>query len=131
MNAPNPLAKSIAAMAFGSLVLFATTPAQASAGWDYVGTKNFYPVENDWYQTGEIKSTGGDVKACITTASSSYYYYDLQEMDGAQWDLVDSVRGAGCWTWRDIGRWVDGSNNRAEFVIVTNDFNAKRVKWWD
>lgn len=108
-------------------------PAQAGAGeWDDLGTHGvFY---NSMYRTKAVKSAGGAFKACIYTSSTNPDdFYDLMESDKGHDDkLVASVRGAGCYTFRNIDAFVDGDNDRAEFFIGTGDDSAmRRVQYYD
>ncbi|WP_128381876.1 hypothetical protein [Streptomyces cavernae] len=113
-------------------MLFAT-PAQASSGWDYIGTTDFPVSTADYIRTiGNALSTGGDIQACITSGSTRARAYDLWEYDPNNDDeFVGAVDNAGCWIWRDIGKYVDGDNKRAEFYIGTYDNEALWVKWYD
>ncbi|MFJ9188575.1 hypothetical protein ACIRQO_36690 [Streptomyces anulatus] len=109
----------------------------ASPGWDYVGTSEFYRDHGTtipWYKSKPKKSTGGDFRTCITSASTRNQTYILVEADpgGNNNDQVGAWTGAaGCLVWRDIGEYVDGSNRRAEFYINTEDVDAMRVKSYD
>ncbi|MGW3718464.1 hypothetical protein ACWD8L_15250 [Streptomyces sp. NPDC005133] len=124
--------KSTVAVAVGGTFLLSATPAQASSGWDYVGTTAFPADGQDYSRSGQALSTGGDVQFCISTGSSKFYDYDLWEYDPSNDDdFVTSVSGAGCWIVRGIGGYVDGDNNRAEFYIGTYDSSAVAVKWYD
>jgi hypothetical protein len=120
-------------MTLAASFLFSSPPAQASSGWDYIGYTKF-PVsaKEEYEQSGRILSTGGDLMACISTGSTKKYAYDLWEYDVSSGDeFVGAVSGNGCWIWRDIGKYVDGDNNRAEFYIGTFDWDAVGVQWYD
>ncbi|MBO8200934.1 hypothetical protein JW613_21870 [Streptomyces smyrnaeus] len=99
--------------------------------WDDLGTHGVYYQSR--YRTKAVKSGGGDFKACITTTSTDSEFYDLleQDSDPIRAKRVSQVRGAGCWIFRNIGAYVDGDNNRAEFFIGTIDGGMKRVHYWD
>lgn len=106
----------------------------AAAGpgeWDDLGSHDvFY---RSMYRTDAVKSAGGDFKACITTTTTENEAYHLREGDGdpQHTQRVATVYGAGCWIFRDIGSYVDGDNNRAEFFIGTTDGSMLRVHYWD
>ncbi|MBT2505835.1 hypothetical protein J7I98_07940 [Streptomyces sp. ISL-98] len=118
--------------AMSGLLLISGGPAQASSGWDYKGATDFYGVGGGKYHTADVYSTGGDIKVCINTAATKNYAYDLFEHDSTNNDeYVTSVTGGGCWTIRDIGKYVDGDNGKAEFYIFTYDPSAMSAQWWD
>ncbi|MFC7898457.1 hypothetical protein [Streptomyces sp. NPDC057381] len=109
-------------------------PELTSGGWDYVGTSEFHrnPYPYQQYSSKPKKSTGGNFLTCITTANTKSAMYQLWEADPGRNDNVATyVGGAGCLAWKNIGKYVDGSNNRAEFYIRTDDYAAMRVKSYD
>ncbi|MEU6196387.1 hypothetical protein [Streptomyces sp. NPDC047061] len=133
MNLRNFVARATVVVTAGAIFSLFGGPAQASSGWDYIGVTEFPRNSSDYIRTtGNALSTGGDLEACITTASTKSHAYDLWEYDPNNADdFVDAVNGSGCWIFRDIGKYVDGDNNRAEFYIGTYDDDALRVYWYD
>ncbi|MFA3876404.1 hypothetical protein ABS735_22390 [Streptomyces sp. MMCC 100] len=113
------------------------TPAAAAApagggSWDDLGTRDAYYQSE--YRTKTVKSAGGDFRACITTSATTKESYNLYEQDAEPYNAkrVATVKGAGCWVFRDIGDYVDGDNNRAEFYIGTEDDpEMVRVHYYD
>ena len=122
---------AVAVTAGGTFLLFGS-PAQASSGWDYIGTTDFKYVPDSYIKTSNALSTGGDIEACIVSGSTTRHTYDLWEYDPNNDDeYIGSVSNSGCWIWRNIGKYVDGDNKRAEFYIGTYDVEALWVKWYD
>ncbi|TDC15536.1 hypothetical protein E1265_26545 [Streptomyces sp. 8K308] len=115
----------------------AAAPLPGPGEWDHVGTSRFHDSGEDTtrYHSGIGRSAGGDFRACVYTASSTFTAYYLWE-DDPDGNADEPVEGRSsddlpCLVFRDIGRYVDGSNNRAEFYIRTPDHNAMRVEWYD
>ncbi|WP_327311972.1 hypothetical protein [Streptomyces sp. NBC_01235] len=110
-------------------------PSVAGSGWDYVGTSQFRDPEVDEYTdyvAGPRKSAGGNFLTCITTSATEESNYSLYEKDPGNDDYVATYwGGAGCLEWKNISRFVDGKNNRAEFYVVTGGESAVRVKFYD
>lgn len=131
MNLRNLAVKATVVVATGATFALFGSPAQASSGWDYIGDTKF-PIGTDYIRSGQALSTGGDIQACIVTGSTTKHAYDLWEYDPNNSDeFVGSVSGSGCWIWRNIGKYVDGDNKRAEFYIGTYDNEALWVHWYD
>ncbi|MGY0021235.1 hypothetical protein ACVHNB_19940 [Streptomyces sp. YJ-C3] len=131
MKPHNLATKLTLAVTAATSLLLVATPAQASAGWDYIGTTDFGKFDNRWATSPSALSSGGDVKFCIISDTTKTEEYELWENDTTDDDYVLAVKGSGCWTVRDIGNYVDGDNNRAEFRIETFDSQALWVKWYD
>ncbi|MFF4756896.1 hypothetical protein ACWD5R_44665 [Streptomyces sp. NPDC002514] len=132
MKQHNRFMASVVTALAAALSLSVAQPAQAGPGeWDDLGRYHVY--YDSTYRTAAVESAGGDFKACIYTAATvPGDSYDLYEADeGHDWDLVAYATGPGCWTFRDIGRWVDGSNHRAEFFIGTEDAEMMSVQYYD
>ncbi|MFD3583956.1 hypothetical protein [Streptomyces sp. NPDC058683] len=132
MNVGSFAAKATVVVAAGATFSLFGGPAQASSGWDYIGDTEFPVSTADYIRSGRALSTGGDIQACIATGNTRKYAYDLWEYDPDNDDeFVGAVDGAGCWIWRNIGKYVDGDNKRAEFYIGTYDNEALWVHWYD
>ncbi|MFJ3233806.1 hypothetical protein [Streptomyces sp. NPDC086787] len=125
------------AIAVAAVALFSasfTQAAQASSGWDDLGSHGVYYQSQ--YRTKTVNSGGGDFKACITTTSSNakHDFYNLYEEDKEVHDpkLVTSVEGPGCWVFHNLDDYVDGDNDRAELYIGTEDDPEMiRVHYYD
>ncbi|WP_399887216.1 hypothetical protein ACGH7X_22215 [Streptomyces sp. BBFR51] len=110
----------------------AAQAAPAGGGWDDLGTREVYYQSH--YRTKTVKSAGGDFRACITSSTTTKRSYSLYEQDAEVYNakLVATAEGAGCLVFRDIGDYVDGDNNRAEFYIGTEDDpEMVRVHYYD
>ncbi|CDQ40823.1 MULTISPECIES: hypothetical protein [Virgibacillus] len=96
-------------------ILFASlSSVQAKSqltGWDYVGYSIFFNT------TGIAESTGGDFKYCLDAGPSGWY--KLWEDDPVGDDFVGEryLSHGECAIFRNIGGFVDGSNNEAEFYV--------------
>jgi hypothetical protein len=128
-------ASGVAVMAAALSMCFTQAAQSAPAGgsnWDDLGTKGVYYQSQ--YRTKTVNSAGGDFKACITTSATTTETYHLYEEDADVHNPkpVTSVDGASCWVFRDIGAYVDGGNDRAEFYIGTEgDPEMVRVHYYD
>ncbi|AOP46944.1 hypothetical protein SL103_12385 [Streptomyces lydicus] len=121
---------ALVAAASGLLLIFGG-PAHASSGWDYKGATDFYHAGVGYY-THDVYSTGGGLKVCVNSAATKKYAYDLFEHDQTGNDeYLTSVDGAGCYTFSNIGKYVDGDNGKAELYMFTYDSSAVSVQWWD
>ncbi|MBH5318258.1 hypothetical protein I6N90_10600 [Paenibacillus sp. GSMTC-2017] len=85
-------------------------------GWQQIGRSLLYR-SGGYFRNEVVYSTGGDLKVC----STRYGNFTLMEYDpGTNRDEVVSSKWiSGCEIWEDIGRFVDGDNNRAEFYVIT------------
>ncbi|ETP68929.1 hypothetical protein HF394_14865 [Planococcus glaciei] len=111
------------------LVLSIVSVSQASAaGWNNVGQQTFTGITSiKTLKTKTFQSTGGDFQGVFhyqhQNLSVQLWEYDPDNAD----DLVRSWQTAygqgGSLTYRDIGKYVDGSDGKAEFyfVIKTTD----------
>jgi hypothetical protein len=116
------------------LPVFATTPASASPGWDFVGTSGFTYVGNQGaWVSSPAPSKGGNFRICMVTGSTTKQSYHLHEEDPNGGDEVGAASrtGSGCIDWYNIGRYVDGSNQRAEFYVFTGDSKVQSVAYYD
>lgn len=130
---------TIAAKTSGVALLAAAIPAcfiqgaQAAptGSWTDLGSKRVYYQSE--YRTHTVTSAGGDFKACITTSASSKELYTLYEQDAEVYNAkpVATVKGAGCWVFRDIGDFTDGYNHLAEFYVGSEDNEMTRVHYYD
>ncbi|MCI3239334.1 hypothetical protein [Streptomyces spinosisporus] len=129
------IAAGVAVLAAAFSMSFAQTASAAPAGgghWDDLGSHEAYYQSE--YRTKAVKSAGGAFQACITSPSTTKDLYNLYEQDAEVYNakLVTTVKGAGCWVFRNIGAYVDGNNHRAEFYIGTEDDpNMMRVHYYD
>ncbi|WP_079527890.1 hypothetical protein [Halobacillus hunanensis] len=85
--------------------------AFASGGWDYVGHSTFREY------TGVAESTGGDFMFVLNAGPSGWYH--LWEDDPAVNDYVGKkyLSHGESAIFRNIGGFVDGSNDEAEFFV--------------
>lgn len=123
----------IVAAAFSVLPM---ATAQAGAGdWDYRGNRDFHSRNSEYwpYGTGAVYSGGGSFKVCVNSASTENEYYSLDEYDaGSNPDEQPAIWvGSGCTVISNLGKYVDGSNNRAEFYVTTTDGSAVSADLWD
>lgn len=96
-----------------------------SGEWDYIGYDYFRTQSKNFY------SGGGDFMICLDSSSPKGNYYLFEEDPYARDDKVAGVYfngGSGdnfykvgnlphCHIFRDIGGFVDGTNDRAEFYV--------------
>jgi hypothetical protein len=124
---------AVTAAALSMCLTQSALAAPAGGGsWDDLGSKNAYYFSE--YRTKTVQSSGGDFKACITSSTTGNATYGLYEEDAESLNskLVTTVNKASCWVFRDIGAYVDGDNDRAEFYIGTGeDSEILRVHYYD
>jgi hypothetical protein len=124
---------AVTAAALSMCLTQSALAAPAGRGsWDDLGSKNAYYFSE--YRTKTVQSSGGDFKACITSSTTGNATYGLYEEDAESLNskLVTTVNKASCWVFRDIGAYVDGDNDRAEFYIGTGeDSEILRVHYYD
>ncbi|WP_163528092.1 hypothetical protein [Halobacillus ihumii] len=128
------------------LLIFVLIPSTvlASSGWDYVGSDSVYGTRDgssaSWSKT--FYSTGGDFRVCLSgfdgnDANTTVRVW-LKEMGG--YDEVLSFyeipaaekigpNGVACFEFRDIGEWVDGSNNKAEFQFKVQFYSDGQAEY--
>ncbi|MGW5136584.1 hypothetical protein [Streptomyces sp. NPDC004135] len=100
----------------------------------HLGSSTFYSV-NGYYYSYTVNSGGGDFKICVTTGSGSDHLYGLFEYDPDDEGLNSDEKigsskplsNGDCATW-SVGAYVDGSNNRAEIYVATQDSKVQSVK---
>ncbi|MEU4996661.1 hypothetical protein [Streptomyces sp. NPDC021622] len=127
--------KAIGVTLFASaLVATGSGFAHASSGWDYRGASTFKnrDVELHLWFRSYVHSGGGSFMACVDPTSDTYTYA-LWEYDKTESRKVSSKRSnGGCLTFKNIGDYVDGSNNKAEFMLSTaNPEGGDGVTYWD
>ncbi|MBH5317340.1 hypothetical protein I6N90_05875 [Paenibacillus sp. GSMTC-2017] len=116
-------------------VLYST--ALAAPGLDYIGhyPMHYKPDAQVWkWSTSVAYSGGGDFRICPSGASSAKEYV-LWENDPGE-DNDDHVgrvtlEPRECYTFRDIGRFVDGDNRKAEFYVTTRTASARSIAFLD
>ncbi|ASN05344.1 hypothetical protein [Virgibacillus necropolis] len=129
---------SFIALAFALVIPFSS--ADASSGWDYVkSSKMTYNSTYGFYDTANASSTGGDLKLIAVDKNKDYRFsVELWEYDPGSgnddyvgYTYFERVQDHGIF--RNIGRFVDGSNHRAEFYAKSYDSDTKSVyiQFWD
>lgn len=118
-----------------ALTTLSTTAAFAGPSYTYVGGSRIaYSGTHAAWVSEPITSTGGDFKVCVETRSTSNQAYRLYEYDPSNADDFVGTRwrtGSGCLEWHNVGDFVDGSDNRAEFYLHTADSKAWWVDYYD
>ncbi|SDW31669.1 hypothetical protein SAMN05444487_102232 [Marininema mesophilum] len=129
--------KKISAMiAVGAVAASLLMPSASFAdgfnaqGWDYVGKSTFTT------QSSTVQSSGGNFQFCFSQTSTIVPgTYWLWEDDGDDHQLAGEVTiSAGthpCAVFYGIGGYVDGSNNKAEFLLMKNNSKTATVKFYD
>ncbi|MGW0781545.1 hypothetical protein [Streptomyces sp. NPDC002913] len=116
--------------ASSSLIGRSVGSVAGSAGWDFVGTREFINGKSGW-----VRSHGTNFKATVKTTSTGInYLYELWEFDPDNADEYVGyahLSGAGDIICYSISPWVDGSDGTAEFYLTTKDPNATFVKFYD
>lgn len=102
----------------------------AGAGeWDKLGTYTYT------YSSPTVYSTGGDFRVCLSGSTPFSVSLHLYEDDPG--DNPDDYVGANyfspgeCHTFGSIGKFVDGSNNKAEFFVTDYSGKSKTVTFYD
>ncbi|MFT9850089.1 hypothetical protein [Aneurinibacillus sp. REN35] len=111
--------------------------ALGAGSWDYVGSDVFTK------ESRVFKSGGGDFKICISKDSRPGTYW-LNEDDPIEDDWVlpplqyygggfpnGDFDSKGCYVYRDIGGFVDGRDNQAEFKLTKDTRGNSTVRAWD
>lgn len=122
------LKKFFATLALSFIALTSTfSSASAGAGeWDNMGTYALHNTSQSYIKQtlpSLVKSSGGDFKACVKIKNPEDYYImvKLYEYDPANADenvgsgLIGKT--GGCKTFSNIGKYVDGTNKKAEFYV--------------
>jgi hypothetical protein len=110
-------------------------PVSALSGWNFVGSREFHSSSSVYgdHATSWARSTGGDFEGCMPKASGDATYvlmeYDPSNAD----DYVGqvTVNSIACAVFRDIGRFVDGTDGTAEFYLVTWDDLPDYASYYD
>lgn len=96
----------------------------AGAGeWDYLGTQTYI------YSSKPVYSGGGDFKVCLSSNMNISLSLHLYEDDAG--DNPDEYVGSNyfspgeCHVFSNIGKYVDGDNNKAEFYV--SDYTGKYI----
>lgn len=128
---------ALAVLATSALMASAGT-SHAAAGWQYVGGSNLskWDVQTTyWFSNHYFYSGGGDFQVCVAHHNDSWTHgYTLWEQDSSDMKRVATKYGqqGDCFIFRDIGAYVDGDNNKAEFRVSTDDpEGGYEVLAWD
>ncbi|MGG3574082.1 hypothetical protein ABES80_16625 [Bacillus gobiensis] len=108
----------------------------AAGEWDYLGSDVFTN------QSKNFKSGGGDFAICLSADSKSSYYQLFEEDPFNPDDKVGSglyfktagsndFDAEGCHIFRDIGGFVDGTDDQAEFYLAKYSSGNSSVRAWD
>ncbi|GLW49048.1 hypothetical protein Stsp02_47090 [Streptomyces sp. NBRC 14336] len=133
------LRKTALAVLAASALFAGAGTSHAAAGWQYVGgsefTKRDDTIISNWFTAHYVYSGGGDFQACVAHDNDSYTHgYTLWEQDSSTMKKVATKYGkqGDCFIFRDIGAYVDGDNNKAEFRLSTDDpEGGYEVLFWD
>lgn len=106
------------------VIPFSAQARTAGAGeWDKLGTYTYI------YSSNPVYSGGGDFRVCLSSKSNFSVTLHLYEDDAG--DNQDDYVGANyfspgeCYNFNNIGKYVDGDNNKAEFFVF--DYSGKYV----
>ncbi|MDU0155840.1 hypothetical protein [Bacillus cabrialesii] len=112
--------------------------ASASSGWDRVNSDTSVTigpnvfVRTDYYTT---KSSGGDFAIKFNKPAQNIHgeikvqLWEFDPNNGDDYVGTRTISGSGGWAiFRGIGKYVDGSNKRAEFYIKVKG-NGDRPDW--
>ncbi|MGP4111498.1 hypothetical protein ACTWP5_11335 [Streptomyces sp. 4N509B] len=119
------------ANAVDSSPLTAEFIAAGPGEWDLVAESGF--VQTSGYSiTKQALSAGGDFLFCVTEGG----HHRLREADTNGDDFVDTsfrsyLQPGGCELYENIGSYVDGSNNRAEFYVERIETGGGTVSFYD
>lgn len=116
----------IVALFVPSPVFANNAPQHGSGDWDYQGKDVFTK------QSANFKSGGGDFKICLSENSKEGAYRLMEEdsFNPDDWVPADLYGGysepffpenfdsSGCLVYKDIGEYVDGNDNQAEFYLI-------------
>jgi hypothetical protein len=108
-------------------------PQLGPGEWDYLGSSALQVTGTyNYFTTNHVKSGGGDFAICLEDATSAGIFtvmeYDPDNADDKVREVYLS-EGA-CSILRDIGGYVDGDNNRAEFYVATAGILGT-IGFWD
>jgi hypothetical protein len=99
-------------------LFFAITPTTLAGVWDYQGSDEFTN------QSAIFKSGGGDFKICLNDDNTEGPYRLMEEDPFNPDDWVPAevhfpqdFDSWNCFDYKDIGEYVDGSDNQAEFYL--------------
>lgn len=105
----------------------APIPSHATAGWQtlHIGTYTI-PGSTGEKKTPIVYSGGGNFQVCVYDLQPyNGYILTVYEDDGTSMDTIvdsrythnNSASSTNCTTLYDIGNYVDGDNNKAEFYV--------------
>lgn len=97
--------------------------------WDKLGTYTYT------YSSPTVYSSGGDFRVCLsgsTPFSVSLHLYEDDPGDNPDEYVGSNYFSPGeCHTFSSIGKFVDGSNNKAEFFVTDYSGKSKTVTFYD
>ncbi|SDW31472.1 hypothetical protein SAMN05444487_102231 [Marininema mesophilum] len=96
--------------------------------WDYIGSSTFTD------QSSVAKSSGGSFKFTFKSASTAVngtYWLWEEDPDGFQYVGKVTVKDGGGGEFYNVGGFVDGSNNRAEFVLTKDNSQQTTVNFYN
>lgn len=108
------------------------TPFAGNGTWDLIGTRT---IAGWTHGDKPVYSTGGDLKVCYTSGGNGGpYTATLAEKDYGSTDVATATLYRGdCTIFRNLNKWVDGDNKKAEFFIYFKDERTTGVtlKYYD
>ncbi|MBM7551633.1 hypothetical protein [Thalassobacillus pellis] len=124
---------SIVAFAFAMTIPFSSAEASGNGIWDFVGAGGlWYNSSYGFYNTWAHNSWGGDfmIKTGSDTPNAKYKLWESDPGSNND-DYVGAVFLAPGdeYPFRNINRFVDGSNNQAEFYVTAN--NGGEITFYD
>ncbi|MFC7395401.1 hypothetical protein [Scopulibacillus cellulosilyticus] len=118
-----------------------TVQPYGSGDWDYQGSDVFT------HQSRNFKSGGGDFKVCLNKSSKEGNYRLMEEdpFNPDDWVVYDDnpynytgdvsfpedFDSHGCVIYRNIGKYVDGSDHQAEFYLKKWSGGNSTVRAYD
>lgn len=127
----------IASAAVGALTvsMFAAGPAAAGPGWDRAGKSDMVKNKTgDPYRSAKPGlSAGGNFMVCFggSVGKSSFKLYEADTGNADDYVGTYGANAKGCIVANKIGKYVDGSNNRAEFYVTTKYSGSSYAEYWD
>jgi hypothetical protein len=131
---------SLIVLAFALVIPFSSVNAAGNGSWDYLDSRKLTKNSTyGFYDTTNVASTGGGFKIIAVDNNHDYgFRIELWESDPGPgnddyvgYEYIDRVQDEGIF--RNINRFVDGSNRRAEFYAKSNDpdTNGVWIQFWD
>ncbi|MFB5661922.1 hypothetical protein [Alteribacillus sp. HJP-4] len=119
---------------FVPLTVSAEVRPTGAGEWDYVGSSDFKNRDVDlglWF-TNYVHSGGGNFMACVDPTKRQHSYALWEYDPSASKKVAAKTSNGGCLTFNNIGSYVDGANNKAEFMLsTTNPEGGGGVTFWD